>query len=445
MTRTLLRNAIVLTMDDDIGDFARGDVLIEDGVISRIGVDLTADAHVLDCTDKIVLPGFVNSHLHMFQTALRGYWSDALADDYFAQSRTGRDAIFHHYTPEDVYWSEFVGALQNLSAGTTTVVDTSQCSYTPAHTDAALDAIRRSGIRCVFSLTPVMGHDAAPTYNYPNDIRRLAETTGPADTGARVSLALGYLADATDFRVARELDLPVFAHINNEWFGRALEELEGEGLLGPRNTYIHCLGLQDSTWQAIARTGGKVSLSCFVEHALGMGAPAIQSAIDYNIPAGLSTDGASLGPVDMFSQMRAAFQSQRNVIHESARKDPPENAKPVTTRDILRMATLRGAQAAHLDHLIGSLTPGKIADIIVLNARTLNTVPMSHATGAVVHHMDTSNIDTVIVGGEIVKSHGRLHHVDVDAALTELTRTAENLVRRSRYPDILLTSCRHFP
>jgi cytosine/adenosine deaminase-related metal-dependent hydrolase len=147
----------------------------------------------------------------------------------------------------------------------------------------------------------------------------------------------------------------------------------------------------------------------------------------------------------MFSQMRAAFQSQRTATHESAPNDQTERVKPANTRDILRMATLGGARAAHLDHLIGSLTPGKIADIVVLNARTLNTAPISHAPGAVVHHMDTSNIDTVIVSGEIVKSHGRLHHVDVDAALTELTRTAENLMRRSRYPDILLTSCRHFP
>ena len=108
------------------------------------------------------------------------------------------------------------------------------------------------------------------------------------------------------------------------------------------------------------------------------------------------------------------------------------------------MATLGGAQAAHLDHLVGSLTPGKIADIVVLNARTLNTAPMSHATGAVVHHMDTSNIDTVIVGGEIVKHDGRLQGVDVDAALTELSRSAESLFSRSQYPDVLLTSCRHF-
>ncbi|MDT5068703.1 MAG: 5-methylthioadenosine/S-adenosylhomocysteine deaminase [Mycobacterium sp.] len=443
MSRTLLRNATVLTMDDDIGDLARGDVLIDDGVIIRVGVDITADARVLDCAGKIVLPGFVNSHLHMFQTALRGYWSDALADDYFSQSRTGRDALFHHYTPEDVYWSEFVGALENLSAGTTTVVDTSQCSYTPEHTDAALDAIRRSGIRCVFSLTPAFGHDPAPTYGYPNDIRRLVDATSATDSNGRVSLALGYLPDATDFRLARELDLPVFAHINNEWFGRALEELDGQGLLGPRNTYIHCLGLQDSTWQAIARTGGKVSLSCFVENTLGMGVPAIQKAIEHGIGSGLSTDGVSLGPVDMFSQMRAAFQSQRTATHESAGNDQTEGVKPANTRDILRMATLGGARAAHLDHLVGSLTPGKIADIVVLNARTLNTAPMSHAPGAVVHHMDTSNVDTVIVGGEIMKSRGRLHDVDVHAALAELSRSAEDLFSRSRYPDILLTSCRH--
>ncbi|AGB25779.1 cytosine deaminase-like metal-dependent hydrolase [Mycobacterium sp. JS623] len=425
MTRPLLlSNANVLTMDDNIGDLARGDVLIENGEISRVGVDLdaNADADVLDCADKIVLPGFVNSHLHMFQTALRAYWCDAVAEDYFTQSRTGRDGIFHQYTPEDVYWGELGGALENLSAGTTTVVDTSQCSYTPEHSDAALDAIRRSGIRCVFSFTPVFGHEPAPTYNYPNDIRRLTEATDKSDD--RVSLALGYLVDANDFRLARELDLPVFAHINNEWFGRTLEELDGEGLLGLRNTYIHCLGLNDSTWQAIARTGGKVSLSCFVEHALGMGRPAIQRVLDYGIPSGLGTDAASLGPVDMFTQMRAAFQS--------ARQADTNPARPATTRDILRMATLGGAQAAHLDHRIGSLTPGKIADIVVLNARTLNTVPVLHASGAVVHHMDTSNVDTVIVGGDIVKSHGRLHNGEVEATLNGLTKSAESLLSRSR-------------
>jgi 5-methylthioadenosine/S-adenosylhomocysteine deaminase len=423
MTRPLLlRNAIVLTMDDNIGDLARGDVLIENGEISRVGVDLGAEADVLDCADKIVLPGFVNSHLHMFQTALRAYWCDAVAEDYFTRSRTGRDGLFHQYTPEDVYWGELGGALENLSAGTTTVVDTSQCSYTPEHTDAALDAIRRSGIRCVFSFTPVFGHEPAPTYSYPNDIRRLTEATDASDD--RVRLALGYLADANDFRLARELDLPVFAHINNEWFGRALEELDGEGLLGPHNTYIHCLGLHDSTWQAIARTGGKVSLSCFVEHALGMGRPAIQRVLDHDIPSGLGTDAASLGPVDMFSQMRAAFQS--------ARQGDTNPARPVTTRDILRMATLGGAQAAHLDHLIGSLTPGKVADVVVLNAHTLNAVPVLHASGAVVHHMDTGNVDTVIVGGDIVKSHGRLHTADVEATLNELTKSAEGLLSRSR-------------
>ena len=435
----LLRNAIVLTMDDEIGDLPRGDVLIEDGVISRVGVDLTADAHVVDCADKIVLPGFVNSHLHMFQTALRAYWSDASAEDYFAQSRSGRDALFHQYTPEDVYWGELGGALENLSAGTTTVVDTSQCSYTPEHTDAALDAIRRSGIRCVFSLTPVFGHDRAPTYNYPNDIRRLAETTDPSNSRTRVSLALGYLADASDFRLARELDLPVFAHINNEWFGRALEELDGEGLLGPRNTYIHCLGLHDSTWQAIARTGGKVSLSCFVEHALGMGRPAIQMVLDHSIPSGLGTDAVSLGPVDMFTQMRAAFQSQRFGMGESARQGDTDFARRATTRDILRMATLGGAQATHLDHLIGSLTPGKVADIVVLNVRTLNAAPKSHASGVVVHHMDTSNVDTVIVGGDIVKSHGRLHSDDVEETLDEVTKSAQRLFSRSQYSAIFLT------
>ncbi|MFI9812542.1 amidohydrolase family protein [Saccharothrix variisporea] len=429
-TRTVLRGGVVLSMDPTVGDFDRGDVLVEDGAIVAVGRDLpTSDADVLDCTGKIVLPGFVNTHHHMFQTALRSYWADALDIDYFLQSRAGDEALFHQYTPEDVYWGEFGGALENLSAGTTTVVDTSQCSYTPEHTDAALDGIRRAGIRSVFSLSPVFGdHEPDPRYAHPDDIHRILA----AESGL-IRPALGYHVDEDLFRLARDLDVPMFAHVNDGNWGRVLEEFETDGLLGPAITYIHCLGLADSSWQAIERTGGKVSVSCIAEQTLAMGRPALQSALDRRLPVGFGTDAVSIAPVDFFSQMRAAYTLQRGAVDDSR--------TPVSTRDILHMATLGGAQAAHLDHLVGSLTPGKRADVIVLNARALNAGPLLHAPGTVLH-MDTGNVETVLVDGRIVKADGRLVDVDVNGVLDALAKSAEGLLRRSGARSILLTSCR---
>jgi 5-methylthioadenosine/S-adenosylhomocysteine deaminase len=434
----LLRNGIVLTMDPAIGDLDRGDVLVKDGAIVQVGRDLNVEAEIIDCSGKVVLPGFVNSHQHLFQTALRSYWADALEIDYFTQSRTGSNAIFHHYTPDDVYWGYYVGALENLAAGTTMIVDTSQCSYTPEHTDGALDALRRCGIRGVLSLCPATGDfEPAPSYNYPGDIHRLIRS---GLHGGRIELALGYIVDEEVFRLGRELGLSVFAHVNGPWFGQALEALDSTGLLGPWNTYIHCNGLNDSTWQVIEHTDGKVSVSCHVEQSLGMGVPALQTAIDRGVPVGFGADAVSLGPVDFFSQMRAAHTTQRIGLLQAGRLASGEGAG--STRDILQMATLGGAQAAHVDHLVGSLTPGKRADIVVLNARTLNAAPLTHATGAVVQLMDTSNVATVIVDGQIMKRDGHLVGVDVAEAIEQLSRSAEGLLRRSNYPDILLTSCR---
>jgi cytosine/adenosine deaminase-related metal-dependent hydrolase len=417
-TRALLRGGIVLSMDPEIGDLDSGDVLIEDGRIVAVGPNLTADAEILDCAGRIVLPGFVNSHHHMFQTALRSHWSDALDIDYFMQSRADERALFHQYAPEDVYWGEFAGALENLAAGTTTVVDTSQCSYTPEHTDAALDGIRRSGIRCVFAYSPVFGDfEPDPSYAHPEDIRRLMAEGGDG----LVRLALGYHVDDDLFRLAKELDLTVFAHVNDANWGRVLEDFEAEGLLGPWLTYIHCLGLDEATWKLIARTGAKASVSCIAEQTLGMGRPALQSALDHDVPVSFGTDAVSIGPVDFFSQMRAAYVLQRGG-----------GAPPISTREILRIATLGGAQAAHLDHLVGSLTPGKRADIVVLNTRTLNAGPVGNATGAVVQLMDTGNVETVLVDGRIVKRDGRLLGVDVDSVLARLSQSAERLHARGQ-------------
>jgi 5-methylthioadenosine/S-adenosylhomocysteine deaminase len=441
--RLLLRNGMVLSMDPAVGDFEVADVLIEGTRIRAVGPGLESDAPSLDCTGRIVMPGFVNSHHHMFQTALRAYWADALATDYFTQSRQGEDAVFHQYSPHDVYWGEYAGALEQIAAGTTTVVDTSQCAYTPEHTDAAVHALFDSGLRCVFAFSPPSTSPVAhPSYAFPSDVSRLRETRFSSDAQL-VTLGMGGPVDRDTWQLAREHSLPIISHINDEAAGRRLEHLGSLGLTGPWNTYIHCTGLAPSTWQLIAETGGKVSLSTIVEQTLGTGTPGMQPALDHGIQPSFGTDAVSLGPTDFFSQMRAAYALSRSGHHELASTgESVEPSRVVSTRDILRMATLEGARAAHLDHRVGSLTPGKEADVVVLNRQLLNASPVNHATGAVVMMMDTSNVESVLIAGRLVKHGGRLLEVDMHNVTEELDASATRLVANSNASAILFGSCR---
>jgi cytosine/adenosine deaminase-related metal-dependent hydrolase len=442
MNRLILRNALVMTMDPQIGDLVTGDVLIEGTKIAAVGPRLNSDAPALDCTGRIVIPGFVNSHHHMFQTALRGYWSDALSADYFSQSRQGEKAVFHVYTPEDVYWGQYAGALEQINAGTTTVVDTSQCTETPEHTDAAVDGLMASGARVVYAYS-ARAHGSAPhpTYAYPADITRLREAYFPGDDQL-VTLALGSAVDEANWRLARKLQLPIYSHVNDEAAGLHVERLSGLGLAAAWNTYIHCTGLAESTWGVIAETGGKISLSNLVEQTLCTGMPGIQHALDHGVSPTFSTDAVSLGPTDMFSQMRASYALQRSRAQEREITEGRGGVEILDTRDVLRMATLEGAKAAHLEDKVGSLTPGKEADIVILNPMMLNTAPLNHAAGAIVMFMDTSNVESVIVGGRIKKQSGRLVDVDVPAVVSALQRSVDGIMARSGYPDILLGSCR---
>jgi 5-methylthioadenosine/S-adenosylhomocysteine deaminase len=439
----VLRNGMVLSMDPAVGDFEVADVLIKASRIRAVGPRLESDAPSLDCTGRIVIPGFVNSHHHMFQTALRSYWADALATDYFTQSRRGENAIFHQYSARDVYWGQYAGALEQIDAGTTTVVDTSQCTYTPEHTDAAVEALFDSGLRSVYAYSPTSTDPAPhPSYAYPDDLSRLRATRFSSEDQL-VTLGMGGPIDRSNWQLARELALPIFTHVNNEAAGLQLERLGSLGLAGAWNTYIHCTGLASSTWQMIAGTGGKVSVSSMVEQTLCTGLPGMQPALDHGIQPSFGTDAVSLGPTDFFSQMRAAYGLQRSRLYErSLTREEVEPSRFATTRDILRMATIEGARAAHLDAKVGSLSPGKEADIVVLDGRKLNAAPVNQATGAAVMMMDTRNVETVLIGGRLVKHAGRLLNVDVPAVTKKLEESAAGIVARSGYPSVVLGSCR---
>jgi cytosine/adenosine deaminase-related metal-dependent hydrolase len=430
-------------MDPNIGDLLDADILVVGDKIEAVGHDLAVDNAVeVDCSGHVVIPGFVNSHHHTFQAPLRGYWADALSEDYFTQSRQGEKAFFHCFEPDDVYIGQYAGALEQLRAGITTFVDTSQCTETPEHTHAAVEGLKNAGARTVYAYS-ARAHGSPPpeTYAFPHDIGDLRDQYFPG-SDQLVTLALGTRVDRDLWRLAKAQDLDVYSHTNDEATGLLVEQLADEGLLDPRTTLIHCTGLAESTWRRIAEAGAAVSLSNFVEQTLCTGAPGLQPALTHGLRPSLSTDAVSLGPVDMFSQMRATYALQRSRLQESEIAGVDHGSSYLNTRDILELATIEGARAAHLDHLIGSITPGKQADLVLLDGRELNAAPINHAAGAIVMLMDTSNVASVYVAGRQVKAYGRLVDVDERQVVARLEKTIDGLLSRADSPNILLTTCR---
>ncbi|WP_437312979.1 amidohydrolase family protein [Sorangium sp. So ce385] len=426
--RTLLKGGAVLSMDPSVGDFACGDVLIEGKTIVAVGPDLHAPgAEIIDAAGMIVMPGFVDTHHHQYQTALRSYLADGLLFDdglphgeknYFDYINA---TITPVYRPEDAYVAVLASSLSQLDAGVTTVVDTSQVGHTPEHTDALIEGLHASGRRTLFVYSPGVG----PGNVFPNDLQRI-QGQYFSSTDQLLTLAMGAEAFDPAFRelwaLARQNDLPIVTHLVAGLGQQTLlEQLASEGLLGPDVELIHATGASAASWQAIADSGANVSIAAPIEMTMRHGTPPIQAALDVGVQPALSTDVECTMTADFFTQMRTVFTLQRALINERALAGETGLPALLTCRDVIRFATVEGARVAHLSHKIGSLTPGKEADIILLRADAINVAPLNNVPGAVVTLMDRSNVDTVIVAGRIRKWRGRL----VDVHLRQLRAALE--------------------
>jgi cytosine/adenosine deaminase-related metal-dependent hydrolase len=438
--RTLIRGGTVLSVDPEIGNLPRGDVLIEDGAIAAVQPAINADAEVIDADGFIVIPGFVDTHRHTWEAAIRGCAPDATLDDYFVEVL---DTFAPVYEPEDVYASNLAGALECLNAGITTLVDWSHINNTPQHADAAIRGLQEAGIRSQYAY----GSANLSLADYwfeskicvpSDDVRRVRETYFSSERGL-LTMALatrgpGFCTDdvvRTEWGIARELGIPITIHVGmGRLAGRwsMIKQLHGLGLLGSDTTYIHCCYFSDEEWQLVADSGGTISIAPQIESQMGHGHPPTMKAIEYGLRPGLSIDVVTTAPGDMFTQIRAAFAADRERVLSKAweaNTDAPPNI--LTAKDMLRIATINGAHVAGLESRTGSLTPGKRADVVLLDARLLNMAPLIDPVAAVTLCADVSNVDTVLVDGEIRKRGGKLV-ADVDRArgLVEAARDALN-------------------
>lgn len=436
--RLLLRGGHVLSVDASVGDFAVGDVLIDGNRIAAVGPKLDAgDAEVIDAAGMIVMPGFIDTHHHQFETALRGFLADCiLINDGQPHSLFN---YYEHmlqrfsmvYRPHDVYVNELFGSIAQLDAGVTTVMDVSQIHHSPEHSDAVVQALKDAGRRAVFGYFEGWGERS----KYPDDARRLRAEHFSSDDGL-ITMVMGgeiYIPGYENaWKIGRELGLPIALHVVGT-FGMqpVFDELARSGQFGSDNIFIHMTGMSDMAWQAAADAGAHVSLSVPIEMTMRHGMPPIQKALDLGMQPSLSSDVECTMTADPFTQMRSAMTLQRAFINEEALGGRTDCAAMVTSRDVIRFATLEGAKGLKLDRRTGSLTPGKEADIVLLDATAINVAPLNHVTGAVVTLMERSNVDTVIVAGSIRKWKGELVGFDVARLRGELEASRDHLFEAS--------------
>ena len=486
--RYVIRGGSVMSIDPQVGDFAQADVLVEGKKILAVGPDLQAGgAAEIDATGRIVMPGFIDTHHHQFETALRSFLADGVLINDGSGSAAGTTTYYEYillkfapvYRPEDVYINELFGALSQLDDGVTTVHDVSQIHHTPQHSDAAIRALFHSGRRFAFGYFEGAGSNP-PDYAYPQDAFRIkkryfssTDQLGSMIMGGEVYLGTPIYTQS--WTIGRQLGLQVAAHILSPFAIRPIlnQLAQGQGGvdqnigIGPDNLFIHMTGMSDLGWQAVHDQGAQVSIAFPIEMNMRHGMPPILKLQSLGMEPSLSVDVECTLTADFFTQMRSCMNLQRVVLNEMIllQGSPPDPVDwglpgppldvpngnpwptppsslpaPLTTRDVLRFGTINGAKALRLDGKTGSLTPGKEADIIILDATRINVAPLNQVPGAVVSLMDRTNVETVIVAGKIRKWKGKLLDVDIPSLRRQLENSRDYVFAKAGIPRNLFSS-----
>lgn len=437
--RTLIRGATILSMDSHIGNKVRGDILIEGSTLIAIADEIEAgDATLIDATDMIAMPGMIDTHRHSWEGQLRRINPNAeTLEDYCNATHF---SFAKYYRPADMYIGNLLTALGCIDAGITTVIDNSHNSRSAAHSDAAVEALLDAGIRAVHATgAPVSGEwDRA---HWPGNPERLQKKyfTHPG----LVSLAVMAQLEPVLWAEARRLGLPIVTEFFGGEMASRLEDLHQQGLLRPDNIFNHCTALPDAGWQILRDAGVRVNVCPRSDAHYGIedGMFAMQAALRHGISPGLSVDNETSYSGDMFMEMRVAFYLQRVMgMHQQY---CGSRQQPVTLQahNLLKAATVDGAACAGLRDKVGSLTPGKQADLILIRTDDINLYPSANAFGTVVHAAERSNIDTVMIGGRIVKRHGKMLDVDTARLRAAIDESRAHLFASAGYaPDIFAES-----
>jgi cytosine/adenosine deaminase-related metal-dependent hydrolase len=440
---TLIKNGTIITVDPAISDLAKGDLLIEDGRIAQVApqIDAGADAEVIDASDRLVLPGMVDTHRHTWQALFRNIGSDWTLAHYLSGLH---GTISGLYRAEDTYAGNLLGGLEALDSGITTLVDWCHNLNSPEHTDAAVDAHFTSGGRVVFGHGGGHRHWQPPSdLDHPaDDVRRLRKGRLASDDQL-VTLFLAPRGNQfatmrvteNDWALAAELSIRITCHFGDGEWGknRPVAALAQKKLLGPTMTFVHCNSLADDELKMMADAGVSASVSPDIELQMGHGWPATGRLMKAGIKPSFSIDVCSSNGGHMFGTMRAAIGTQRGFDNEDARNAGKASVDEMelTCRQVLEFATIEGARACGMDGKIGSLTPGKRADIILVRTDTWSMTPLNNPIGQFVYNAHPGLVDTILVDGKVVKRDGKLLTADFARVRRLANDARDDIVRRA--------------
>ncbi|GAB7009571.1 amidohydrolase family protein [Halorubrum trueperi] len=444
MTRTIIQNGTVVSLDPDIGDLEEADVLIEDGEIVDVGHGLSAEnAEVIDATDQIVVPGFVDSHIHLAQTQVRGIAGDwSLMGEYFDHMLGNITGL---YQPEDMYLGGLFGAFEKLYTGTTTALDWSYPN-TLEHGERAVDALKDAGLRAVYTYGPP-GDDAAKWW-YESDVGLPEQNVRTLyDEAIRdddlLSLALGlrgpdFCIDETargDLELARELGVLSTIHMGAALWPSSVygDGYQGfgciEDMLGPDVNVAHGNHFSQEDIDHAVEQGVSFSSTPEVEMQMGHGIPVTGKVLEAGGRPTWGVDVCSNVSGDMGSQMRIGMQLQRMFDNQAVLEGDEEVTEvSISARDTLEMATIEGAKALGMADEIGTITPGKRADLVLVDAGDFTTAPSHSPVQTVVFQSDSSHIDTVLVDGEVRKRDGELTNPKVNEEFDRFVESGHRLL-----------------
>jgi cytosine/adenosine deaminase-related metal-dependent hydrolase len=419
-SKILISGGVVLTLANDTQRLEPADVLIDRGCIVAIGANLEIkDASRIDANGCVVMPGLVNAHLHCWQTPLRGIGVNWTLNDYMAK-------IFGEFgprfSPEDVYWSTLGAALDQIDAGTTTVLDWCHNAPTSAHVEASLAALRDAGIRALY-LRPFIDPGGWQEVDIPSDAKGL------------ITLGMNIIGPAwapldtvrSELRRAQERDEVVSMHWAGPLKSDAFQKLAREGLLTPKVNIVHGNGMEDQELKALISCGATITVSPEVEMQMGFSPSISGKMLSYGARPSIGVDSEVGSSSEMLQVARFAMQLQRYVDHQASWQHsgkPMETAIP-SAWDILQWATVEGARTLGLSEHIGTLEPEKLADIIVVRVPEVTFSAGIDPGQLVVSRASADDIDTVIVGGRLRKRSGKrlgIAGAELRGKLAEISR-----------------------
>jgi cytosine/adenosine deaminase-related metal-dependent hydrolase len=432
----VLRGGTVLTVDSARRVLAGHDVLVVDDSIAAVGPGLAVPEGTveIDATGGIVMPGMIDTHRHLWQTAMRGYGADWTLTQYFVWYYLEWGKIFR---PEDVHAGNLLGAIEALDAGVTTTVDWSHGLRTSQHADAAVDALQAVPGRFVLAYGNIQ--DAPANWTASPEFRDFVSRRIPGGRGDDM-LGLQLAFDVTGdpafperpaFEVARELGVPVTTHAG-VWGATGddgIRLMHENGFMTPETVYVHGASLSADSYHRISATGGSVSVSTESEQSAGQGYPPTWALRAHGIPVSLSMDTSVWWSGDLFSAMRATLGADRSREHmEAHAKGETVTHAALRAEQVVEWATRGGARALGREAQLGSIEVGKKADVVLIkNEHSPVMFPLLNPHGHVAFQAQRGDVHTVLVGGRVVKTDHRLVGIDLEAARRAVEQTVEHL------------------